>query len=173
MNQSFETQLQVIQRALSEVVLPALDGAESHVIEQLHLSLAAAGFMQERLPHARRFYRAELRAYGSLAQEIAGLLKTHGLNTAASFQALALSAQTLLDDPEADGEDYIALTRKIRSTIADMIEQAAGEGFESALDSLILSFDADAQLQARAWCEPFGFELLAEALPTPDWLRTA
>ncbi len=50
MNQAFDTQLQVVQRALGEVVLPALGGASGHVIEQLHLSMAALSFMQQRLP---------------------------------------------------------------------------------------------------------------------------
>jgi len=171
MNQSFDTQLEVIRRALTDVVMPALEGADGHVIEQLHLSLAAAGFMQARLPHARRFYRADLRAYGKLAEEIAGCLSAHGAGDTDAVLSLASAAQTLLDDPEADSEDYIGLTRHIRSTVAGLSENSAGQDYESALDGLILAFNADAQLQARAWCEPFGFELQPEDLPPPVWTK--
>jgi hypothetical protein len=69
-NQSFETLLQVVQRALGEVVLPAVSGADKHVVEQLHLSMAALGLMQARLASARAFSRREVDDYIDIARAI-------------------------------------------------------------------------------------------------------
>jgi hypothetical protein len=105
MNQSYETQLQVVQRALGETVLPALAGAEKHVIEQLQLSMAAIGFMQSRLPHARRYYRGQLKAYLDMADAVLGLVASETLSQ------LIGKSRVELERPEADDADYVAATR--------------------------------------------------------------
>jgi hypothetical protein len=171
-NQSFDTQLQVMKRALTDVVMPALDGAGNHVLEQLHLSLAVADFMQRRLPHARRFYRTELRGYASLAGKINALLSSQGGNNSDDeLQNLFLNADELIGDPEGEWEDYIELTRQIRTRISQLTESASGQSFEDELDNLVLSAAEDASLQARIWCVPFGFELNEDSLPAADWLE--
>ena len=170
MNQSFDTQLQVVKRALTDVVLPALDGAEKHVVEQLHLSLVVAEFMKARLPFARRYYRSELEAYASLAGSIAELLSAQEAARAEEMQGQVSKANKLLGDPEAEWEDYIVQTRGIRANISWLTENASGQDYEGELDNLILASGVATSLQARIWCLPFGFEISAEALPEANWL---
>jgi len=52
MNQSFETQVRIAIRALSDVIAPALAGADKHVVEQLQLTIATLGFVADRIPEA-------------------------------------------------------------------------------------------------------------------------
>lgn len=165
MNQSYETQLQVVQRALGETVLPALAGAEKHVIEQLQLSMAAIGFMQSRLPHARRYYRGQLKAYLDMADAVLGLVASETLSQ------LIGKSRVELERPEADDADYVAATRDLREAIANLVVDANGAAHEAALDALILEKSAPILMQDRLWCLPLGFELKPEDLPPAEWGR--
>ena len=165
MNQDFETQLQVVQRALSEVVLPALKDADTHVIEQLHLSLAAIGFMQQRVPLARHYYRDTLQRYLAMAAAVSALLHAE----AKGLEDLAGQGKVVLDDPAAADADLRAATVALRAKIAALVEASRNTPHESALDALVLEHSEAILSQDRSWCIPLGFELRPEDLPKPDW----
>lgn len=165
MNQDFETQLQVVQRALREVVLPALAGADKHVIEQLHLSLAAIGFMQQRLALARSYYRGTLQRYLAMAGAVSDLLGT----SAKGLADEAAHSKAVLDDPAAADADLRAATAALRAGIAALVEAAKDTPQESALDALVLEHSEAILLGDRSWCIPLGFELRPEDLPKADW----
>ncbi len=167
MNQDFETQLQVVQRALGEVVLPALHNADKHVIEQLHLSLAAIGFMRQRLPHTRRYYRGTLQHYLDMAAAIVALLPAEAVDLA----PLASAGRTVLDDPAASDADLRDATGALRAAIAALVEAVHGTAQENALDTLIMDHSETILLEDRVWCVPLGFELRPQDLPKPAWDR--
>lgn len=169
MNQSFETELQVVLRALGEVVLPALNDADKHVVEQLQLSMAALDFMRQRLPHAGRFYRGELKSYAAFADAVVELVAADDDADVEELRSCANAARTLLQSPTADWVDYIDATRVIREIIGGLVERSAGMPQEAALDDLILTASAELHLQSRVWCQPFGFELKPDDLPLPTW----
>lgn len=173
MNQEFETQLQVVQRALGEVVLPALESAESHVIEQLHLSIAALSFLQQRLPHARRYYRGTLHHYLDMAEAIGALLADRAGADGAGLDALVAEGRSLLDCASAEDADYRRSTGELRAKIAALVADAQGSLYESALDALVLDHSGPIVLQDRVWCAPLGFELRPDDLPAPDWKPSA
>lgn len=172
MNQSFDMQLQVVQRALSEIVLPALGNAEKHVVEQLHLSMAALAFMRARLPMARGFFRAELSGYMDLAGVVRTLLEGHGAETPADLGQLVQAGQAELDRPAAEIEDYQAITRQLREAITGLTTREVDQPYEAALDALIVERSVDQHAQDRFWCLPLGFELRPETLAVPDWAST-
>ena len=165
MNQDFETQLQVVQRALGEVVLPALGNADKHVIEQLHLSLAAIGFMQQRLPLARRYYRGTLQRYLAMAGAVAALLHAD----VKGLENQSKQSKAVLDDPAASDADLRAATAALRAQIAALVETSRDTPYEGALDALVLEHSEAILLEDRSWCIPLGFELRPEDLPKPDW----
>jgi hypothetical protein len=165
MNQDFETQLQVVQRALGEVVLPALGNADKHVIEQLHLSLAAIGFMQQRLPLARRYYRGTLQRYLAMAGAVATLLHAD----AKGLENQSKQSKAVLDDPAASDAELRAATAALRAQIAALVESSRDTPHEGALDALVLEHSEAILLEDRSWCIPLGFELRPEDLPKPDW----
>ena len=100
MIQSFDVQLQVALRALGEVVAPALQGAEKHVAEQLHLAMATLSFIRTRLPEARRYYRMELLFYMELATAAAELAQPCLPAESEDLVQIVSSGEAMLDDPE-------------------------------------------------------------------------
>ena len=169
MIQEFETQLQVVQRALGEVVLPALDSAGLHVVEQLHLSIAALSFMQQRLPHARRYYRGTLQRYLDMAEAIGALLADRAGPGGGGLDDLVAAGRGLLDSPSGEDIDYRRSTADLRARIAELVADAQGSAYESALDALVLDHSGPIVLQDRVWCAPLGFEFRPDDLPAPDW----
>lgn len=163
MIQGFDVQLQVILRALEEVVAPALGGAEKHVVEQLMLSIATIGFVKTRLPEARRFYRMELRSCIDLAKEAGRISGTDSL-------ARAIEAgESALADPEADIADFETASRSLRDGVTALSHASVGQPHQAQLDAAILEKSGALVAQNRLWCAPFGFELQPENLPKPDW----
>ena len=163
MIQGFDVQLQVILRALEEVVAPALGGAEQHVVEQLMLSIATIGFVKTRLPEARRFYRMELRSCIDLAKEAGRISGTDSL-------ARAIEAgESALADPEADIADFETASRSLRDGVTALSHSSVGQPHQAQLDAAILEKSGALVAQNRLWCAPFGFELQPENLPKPDW----
>lgn len=163
MIQGFDVQLQVILRALEEVVAPALGGAEKHVVEQLMLSIATIGFVKTRLPEARRFYRMELRSCIGLAKEAGRISGTDSL-------ACAIEAgESALADPEADIAHFETASRSLRDGVTALSHASVGQPHQAQLDAAILEKSGALVAQNRLWCAPFGFELQPENLPKPDW----
>ena len=171
MNQSFGTQLQVLRRALSEIISPALADASTHVIEQLHLSIALIDFMRSRLPLARQFHAAELGDFVALGRSIAEVMRVDDLSSAMAIEDLLDTADATLADPAAKSGDLVEICRKIRFAIARLSEASVGQTYEGKLDALIVEHSTKVHMQARIWCEPFGFEPTPDTLPTPDWLK--
>lgn len=165
MNHSFETDLQVVLRALGDVVLPALGAAEKHVVEQLHLSMVALDFMRQRLPDASRYYRRELIDYTVLGDAAAALLASDNSSQAGELQSLAASGRVVLQTATSDWSDYIEATRKLRCAIARAVEASAMTPYEQQLDGLVLDSSSDIHRRARTWYLPFGFELRPQDLP--------
>lgn len=163
MIQGFDVQLQVVLRALEEVVAPALVGAEKHVIEQLMLSVATIGFVKTRLPDARRFYRMELRSYVDLAKEAAHIAGDDSLACAIK------DGESALADPGADIVDFEAASRSLRDGVTALSHASVGQPHQAQLDAVILTRSGALIAQSRLWCVPFGFELQPENLPKPDW----
>lgn len=168
MNQSFDTLLQVVQRALGEVVLPAVSGADKHVVEQLHLSMAALGLMQARLASARAFSRREVDDYIDIARAIGSAAGSDVEGVAALLDA-AEDAGAQLSRPAADTADYVATSRRLREIVGGFVEASAGEHYEERVDALVLAFGQKIQLRARRWCAPLGFELSPDDLGPRDW----
>lgn len=172
MIQSFETQLQVSVRALSEIVAPALSGADKHVIEQLHLVIAALEFMRARLPVARRFQRAELEAYLALAEEAAANFRQHrGSECEPLLEAMA-DGKAELESSTSDAEDYQRVTRTLRELLTSLVSQSSTEAEAAGLQTLVLARSGEMLGDARLWCLPLGFELDPAALPPRDWLAS-
>ncbi|QIG54725.1 hypothetical protein G6N82_11680 [Altererythrobacter sp. BO-6] len=164
MNLDFDVQLQVALRALTDVVAPALgEGAEKHVVEQLHLAVATISFVKTRLPEARRYYRMELRHFIDLAEAAARMTGED-----AALDAAVRDGEAALRDAEADIGNYIEITRRLREEVAALASRTEGED-RAALDRLVLDTSGELLAQYRQWALPFGLEPKPEELPAPAW----
>lgn len=170
MIQSFETQLQVSLRALGEIVAPALAGADKHVIEQLHLVMAALGFMQARLSSEVGFQRAELEAYLALAEEVAANFKKHRGSACATLIEAVSVGRAALASATSQASDYQHSTRRLRELVTALITASSSEAEAADLQATVLARGGAMIGDARLWCLPLGFELDPDALPRRDWL---
>lgn len=170
MIQSFETQLQVSVRALSEIVAPALAGADKHVVEQLHLVLAALQFMRARLPLATGFQRSELEAYIALGEAVAANFRAHRESECEPLQQSLAAAHAELASAIADAADYQRATRVLRGLVTGLISESANDAEAADLQAIVLARSGEILGDARLWCLPLGFELDPDSLPQRDWL---
>lgn len=168
MIQSFDVNLQVVMRALGEVVLPALDDADQHVKEQLQLSMVALDFMRQRLSQAGPFYRRELSDYAEMAEGAAALIDAHAADKASELQSLARAARVTLQQPSSDWLSCIAGAQALRSALTAAVEDSDGAPYERGLAELVLLASETIHLRARTWNLPFGFELRPDELPKLD-----
>lgn len=158
MIQTLDRQLQVVLRALTDVVTPAVAGADKHVAEQLQLSIATLAFVAKRLPELRRFHRWELSAFLALAREL-------GPERDDALARFVQAGAALLARPDADIADYEAETRLGRDAITAHAERTG----DPQVERLILARSEAIIDQQRQWCVPFGFELHPGSLPAPAW----
>ncbi len=169
MIQSLEKQLQVVIRALGDVVTPALEGGEKHVLEQLQVSMATLAFVLKRLPEARRFYRHELKSYLGLADALLAASPEVLADARAELERFAGEGRATLDRPEADLADFELATRRLRESVARLAEAAQDAALRRQLETIILEQSEPIIAQARQWCTPFGFELRPQSLPPAAW----
>lgn len=166
MIQSFDTQLEVSLRALGEVVAPALTEADAHVLEQFNLALATLSFTRQRLPYARRFHRLELRHLIAFSTAVGSIIDGDQPNVAQQLYAAANTGESELARPEAECEDYVMVSRKLRGLIAQCVQSATGKHYEAELDAMVVEQGQAILPAQRAWCAPLGLDTMSDTLPS-------
>jgi len=164
MIKEFDVDLQVVLRALEDVVAPALANAEKHVIEQLMLATATIAFVKKRLPEARRFWRMDLRGWIDLAVETGDIA-----GATAVLSAAVDAGEHALRDPAADLADFQSASRRLRDEITALSHAAVGQPWQARLEAVILEKCGALLDQTRLWCAPMGFELQPQLLPDAAW----
>jgi hypothetical protein len=172
MIQLFDTQLQVSLRALREVVAPALHASESHVLEQLHLTIATLEFARQRLPYTRSYYRLELNDYLTYSREVCELIRSDQAGLHKEMVEQADLAEREKDRPEAENEDYLIVSRRLRELISDAVAGSSGSSYENELDRLVLQKQKQLLLQQRTWMAPLGLDTKSEELPEIEEILT-
>ena len=169
MIQSLDKQLQVVIRALGDVVAPALEGGEKHVLEQLHVSVATLAFVLKRLPEARRYYRHELSSYLTLADALLTAAPAELAGSKAELERGWADGRAALDRPEGAIADVALAPRRLREALTRLADEAQATPARASVEAIILEQSAPIIDQARQWCTPFGFELKPQDMPQPAW----
>jgi hypothetical protein len=170
MMQSFDTQLQVSMRALSEVVAPALQADDGHAIEQLHLVIATLNFTRQRLPYARSYHRLELQYLMNLAADIRRLIGDDHPALKTLLSDTEEAGKTELARPEAEIEDYLIVGRKLRELITEAVQSSADKPYEQKLDTLVTDQQKQFFITQRVYCAPLGLDHEVEQLPSIEEL---
>ena len=168
MIQTFDTQLEVSLRALREVVAPALENAESHVVEQFNLALATLDFTRQRLPYARSFHRSELQHFMEFSADVREVIDADRPDIAQQLKNTEEEGSKQLASPEAEVEDYLMVSRQLRELIAEATQCSNGKPYEKQLDTLILQRQKDFFPAQRSWCQPLVLDTKPDELPTMD-----
>ena len=169
--------LRAALKAMTDVVLPALDPDNKLAQEQGQLVLASLNFVVQRLPQMYRFDCDELERSLALAGSL-GEIAAKTAKTGAAATELADSARAGADvltrataDPaELEGANF-ALREKIGALIAALFAAAPDDVLAEA-GRAVTANAAGQLLRDRAWVAPQGWEPGAAALPDLDVLLT-
>lgn len=153
-------QLQVVQKALREVVAPAVDPAQKLAVEQLGLSIATLTMVMDRIPYSRKLVRKELAITIDMAEAIKTLTPTAELATAIE------TARIILQDVDAENSDIKTAKVILMGLISGLVDDV--EDIELRIEiSRIIVRESKAQADLyRRWCSASGFDQDMSRLPT-------
>jgi len=161
-------QLAVVIKALREVVAPAVDPANRLAMEQLHLSIATLGLVQQGLPLAHARARREMLNALALAEAVrtAG----GGESLGATLGEAMAGARATLDDPRAGEGSLNDARRALLAQTEAAVAASAGTPVQQAVARAVVAASRAQFDLARAWCLGAGFETGTEGLPALDAL---
>lgn len=163
-------QLQAVIKALSEVVLPAIDADNKPAIEQAKLSIGLLSLLAEQLPVQFSFdcdELARLIATGRvLVESAAGGAATQ---TAAAALGDALDRATAtLDGARSGPAKVVGTVRRLREATGTLVTEAHADGTaeaRAAIDRAVLAMSAEQLLRERALMRMQGWEPDPKAIP--------
>ena len=168
-----EYQLAAAIKALEDTILPALEGAETHVVEQARIVVASLGMALKRLPLMYAYDLVELKGLVALGEDLLGL----GGEAAAGPERDALArtsahGRDLLARPRAPGAQQQAAL-ELRAAIGRFTTHAyaALAPEDGRKLGLAILDHADGQLlRERAFVIDQGWESDPRALPLIETL---
>lgn len=161
---SIDDRLQSMQRALQEVILPALAPEESLAVEQAHLLLGHLAVIREQFDLALVYERAECASTEELGRQLLAQA-AGGQRTLAAASALRQAA----DAPAPATAQHVRDRTIALSLAVEALMDASGiDGTDAFLASsaqaVITSNDRTSQ-RDRSWFRSMGFERGESALP--------
>ena len=165
-----QIQIASVLKALTDVVLPALDPHNKLALEQLQLSIGMLRLMAQQLPLQYRFDIDELSRLLNLARD----LKTQALGgsdtraAADALHELTTAAQESLDASRAGPEEVVRWVRALRSAAGAVVTQVYVDGDPGCRDQIrdtVLAMSKDQLLRDRAMLAAQGWEPDPAAVP--------
>ena len=156
-----ELRLDSVRRALTEVILPAIDAGNSLAIEQTMLAIGHIGMIIGQADNVANYVAI---CFADLAETMADLPPAAGPKTATAAEALAAA----LPMPE-QAADCRAAYRTATAALEHLIRTADGEGdtaFRRELHQRVLAFTKRQSRRERSWFGASGFDPDARTLPS-------
>lgn len=168
-------QIQSMIKAMTDVVLPAVDPEHKMAQEQARLVIGMLTLLAQRLPLQFRYDRDELDRYVTLAAQLQK--QVHGGDRTRvatdTLDACLSKGAAVLDRARAEPAEVEAAVFDLRAAVGMLVQAAAEEGDASsraALKRLVLDA-AKAQLdRERAWLISMGFEADPSVVPPIETL---
>ncbi len=157
-----DIQIQVILKALNDVILPAVDADNKLAQEQTRLAIGTLQLMAKRLPIAYRYDRDELDRYVALSRDlIAQVGKQAGGAALTSLEALSAHGADVLDRARADPAEMEKAIFDLRAVVGALIEGVHSSGdatTQAAVRKLVLAASRVELLRERALVVDMGWE---------------
>lgn len=166
-----EIQLQSMIKAMTEVVLPAVDPDNDLACEQAQLVIGMLHLMAARLPWQFHFDVDALRRALQLSSDICGGADG-GPETRAALNALGEAAargSSVLDGAKTAPEDLEEALLDLRARTSSALEALHIDGAPDCrkeVDRAVLNAAREQNVRDRAWFSPQGWDTEAEA-PAP------
>lgn len=156
-----ELRLDSVRRALTEVILPAIDAGNSLAIEQTMLAIGHIGMIMGQADSVADYVSI---CFADLVETMADLPPADGPKTAAAAATFAAA----LPVPAQDA-DCRAAYRTASAALEHLIRTADGDGdtaFRRELHQRVLAFTKRQSLRERSWFGASGFDPDARTLPS-------
>jgi len=163
-----EFQIQVMIKAMEDVVIPSVDTTEPMALEQAKLVLSSLRVLKDRLPLWYRYNRDELQRYLDLSRSILAAISASD-DTGKELADVLAYGNRILDQAGTEPkelEDAIAACRSSIVNIMDAMERNGTSLIQSEVGRLVLSASKTQLDRERAWLIPFGFESDASSIET-------
>ncbi|MGQ0699681.1 MAG: hypothetical protein ACT4PZ_15745 [Panacagrimonas sp.] len=168
-------QIPTLIKALTDVVLPAVDPDNKLAQEQAQLVIGTLHLIAQRLSLQYRYDRHELAHFLALAESLSA--QADGVPEAsAALRSLASSVEAgreVLDRARADPGELEAANLDLREKLGEIITAASSGADDARLKTIGASVTAHAKellLRERAWLSPQGWESAAAAFPPIETL---
>jgi len=163
-------QIKSMVKAMTDVVLPAIDPANKLAQEQARLVVGMLGLMAQQLPLQFRFDRDELARLLELAGElkrVAGGAAALRPGVDAMGRAAAAAAQTL-EQARIGPEQLEQAVRDMRATTSEVVRAASVSADERTMRQVqdaVLAASREQLLRDRSWVLAQGWEPDPAAIP--------
>lgn len=168
-------QLPTLIKAMTDVVIPALDPANKLAQEQSRLIVGMLALMSARMPLMFAYDREELQRYlalsESLLQQVNG--KASALAAAKELDACAAQGAQVLGRAGADPRELEAAVLSLRAKVGELVRTVCEVGepaTRTAVSKTVLAASKDQLDRERAWLLPQGWEGDPSSLPAIEKL---
>lgn len=159
MTPDIELQVQVVIKALTEVVSPAIDATNKAAIEQLNLSIATLQFVQDRVTMQGNRNRAQLSNAVTVCKRLVEL------GVCGDIEDKLVDAGNLRNNPEADIAAIRRATSGLMALAADAIDAVDDPAQAAQVGRAVIAATKAQTDLARAWFVRSGFELEPDKVP--------
>jgi hypothetical protein len=157
-----DLQIQVILKALKDVILPAVDKDNKLAQEQTHLAIGTLQLMAKFLPIAYRYDRDELDRYVRLSRDLLAQIGNKADGTAINnLKTVATHGADVLERARAEPAEMEKAVFDLRATVGELIEavHAGSDGTaKTAVQKLILAAAKPELERERAVVIDMGWE---------------
>jgi hypothetical protein len=163
-------QIPCLIKAMNDVVLPAIDPANTLAQEQARLVVANLGILLQRLPLEYRYDRDELERTLELSGRLRGQVRGSG-ETAAALECLGAAAARgagVLERAGADPAELQESVRALRNAVGALIQATFAQGDAGncrTLRGLVQEASREQLLRERSWLALYGFEPDPKLIP--------
>lgn len=164
MQPSFDHRIRTMNKALTEVILPAIDPENKGAVEQLQLVVGSLNLMNEQIDYAHWFEVTDGRSMIAMAERIAEI----------SGQPIdAATAQAIASVRDAGSRHNVTLTAvrqanyDLRETLSAMIAcilEASDAATHKAVSLAIIEMSEDQTSRERAFVAKTGFDVFPDSL---------
>lgn len=164
-----------ILKAMTDVILPAVDPQNKLAQEQARLCMGLLGMMAKQLPLQYRFDCDELARLSAYAAELQRIAKG-GSQTRAALSALEQQsggAKALLENAKVSPQDILVAVRALREATGTLISSVYRDGDEASQERVqraTLAMSKEQLLRDRSWVLAQGWEPDPKAVPPIEQL---
>ncbi|WP_290866595.1 hypothetical protein [Aquabacterium sp.] len=171
-----DIQIRSILKAMSDVILPAIDDQNQLAQEQARLCMGLLQLMSKQLPLQYRYDCDELTRLLDMGQQLLALADGDAASEASAAalkQGVALASQVRAR-AMAEPQEVLEAVRQLRAVSGSFLQEAYAKAeIPTALERIVLDTSRAQLLRERAWLVAQGWEARPEDLPDIGTLLAA